>query len=168
MTESPTALVVAVGGATPVGEAGLERGRAQERIGTPQLKRNAVKAAKIAPNAVRTGHVLDGSLLTVDFKAGQIPQGMKGDTGAQGSPGLSGVQIVTATSINNSDVLGEATATCPSGKKVIGGGAQSISSPAYSSTGFPVGDNAWRAVAYPLTPGAFFSVRAYAICATPQ
>ena len=28
-------------------------------VGTPELKRNAVKAAKIAPNAVRAAHVLD-------------------------------------------------------------------------------------------------------------
>jgi hypothetical protein len=60
-------------------------------VGTPQLKRNAVKAAKIAPNAVRTGHVLDGSLLAADFKAGQIPQGPKGDKGDKGDNGISRV-----------------------------------------------------------------------------
>ncbi len=56
-------------------------------VGTPELKRNAVKAAKIAPNAVRTAHVLNGSLLSEDFRAGQIPQGPKGDKGDKGDEG---------------------------------------------------------------------------------
>jgi hypothetical protein len=63
-------------------------------VGTPQLKRNAVKPAKLAPNAVRTAHVLNGSLLAADFRTGQIPQGAKGDTGPAGPPGTSGYQTV--------------------------------------------------------------------------
>jgi hypothetical protein len=117
------------------------------------------------------GHVLNGSLLMEDFKAGQIPQGPKGDkgdTGSQGPPGLSGVEIVTANSVNNNaGGLKEATATCPAGKKMTGGGAQAVSSPAYSPTGYPVGDNAWKGVVYS-TAGASLSVRVFAVCATTQ
>ena len=52
-------------------------------VGTPELKRNAVKAAKIAPNAVRAAHVLDGSfsLLTsrqVSSRKGRRGQGREG------------------------------------------------------------------------------------------
>jgi len=60
-------------------------------VGTPQIKRNAVKARQLAPNAVRSAHVLNGSLLAADFKAGQIPQGPKGDKGDKGDNGISRV-----------------------------------------------------------------------------
>ena len=65
----------------------LERGRARNSVGTLQLKRNAVTARKIAPNAVRGAHVLDGSLLATDFKGGQLPAGPKGDKGDKGAQG---------------------------------------------------------------------------------
>ena len=96
-------------------------------VGTPQLKRNAVKPAKLAPNAVRTAHVLNGSLLAADFKAGQIPQGPKGDkgdTGAAGSPGTSGYQTVREQTASNSTSPKQLSATCPAGKRAVGGGAR--------------------------------------------
>jgi hypothetical protein len=171
---SSTALLVAVLGSTPLGQAALDAVVPKNSVGTPQLKRNAVKAAKLAPSTVRTGHVLNGSLLVEDFKAGQIPQGPKGDkgdkgdAGAQGPPGLAGLEIVTASSVNNNaGGLKEATATCPAGKKVTGGGTQTISSPAIPSYGYPVGDNAWKGVLYS-SAGPFVSVRVFAACATVQ
>ena len=97
-------------------------------VGTPQLKRNAVKPAKLAPNAVRTAHVMNGSLLAADFKVGQIPQGPKGDKGDRGdkgdpgSPGVSGHQIVSDRTDLNSANLKSIFAECPAGKKVTGGG----------------------------------------------
>jgi hypothetical protein len=98
-------------------------------VGTLQLKRNAVTASKIAPNAIRTGQVVDGSLLTADFKPGQIPQGPKGDKGDRGPAGptgISGYEIVRATATVNADtLLIAAQATCPAGKKVLGG-AQTV------------------------------------------
>ena len=87
---SLTALVVAVGAATPVGEAAWQLVVPRNSVGTLQLQRNAVKAAKIAPNAVRTNHVLNGALLAEDFKAGQLPQGPKGDKGDKGDRGPAG------------------------------------------------------------------------------
>ena len=51
------------------------------------------------------------------------------------------------------------------GKKVVGGGAQPVSSPGYFASGYPVGDNAFHAVG-DSPSGPFFSVRAFAICAT--
>ena len=43
-----------------------------------QLKRNAVTARTLSLKAVRASHVLDGSLLAVDFKTGQLPAGPEG------------------------------------------------------------------------------------------
>ena len=37
------------------------------------LPKNSVKAKQIAPNAVRSNHVKDGTLLRRDFKPGQFP-----------------------------------------------------------------------------------------------
>jgi hypothetical protein len=79
---------------------------------------------------------------------------------------VSGLQIVISNSVNNNvGGLKETTATCPSGKKVVGGGAQPVSSPAFYAAGYPVGDNAFKAIGSS-DPGPFFSVRAFAICAT--
>lgn len=101
-------------------------------VGTLQLKRNAVKSSKIAPNTVRTGQVVDGSLLTADFKPGQIPQGPKGDKGDRGPVGpvgISGYEIVrTSRSIAANSVVVAVVASCPTGKKVLGGTQRVIGS----------------------------------------
>src|SRR5262245_53318532 len=49
---SLTALVIAIGGATPVGQAAWDAVVPRNSVGTPQLKRNAVNARQLAPNAV--------------------------------------------------------------------------------------------------------------------
>ena len=73
---SGAALVVAVFGSTPIGEAAWNQVVPPNSVGTPQLKRRAVTAPKLAPNAVRSMHVLDGSLLASDFQAGQLADGV--------------------------------------------------------------------------------------------
>ena len=67
---SVAALVIATLGSTPLGEAAqvvAAQVVPRNSVGTPQLKRNAVNARKLAPNSVRTAHVLDGSLLAADL-----------------------------------------------------------------------------------------------------
>jgi len=126
---SLTALVVAVGGATPVGEAAWNQVVPRNSVGTLQLKRNAVTSSKIAPNAVRTAHVVNGSLLATDFKEGQLPSGPKGekgdkgDRGTAGPVGVSGYEIVRASTIVPANTISSAQAHCPNGKKVLGGAA---------------------------------------------
>jgi hypothetical protein len=80
--------------------------------------------------------VRDRSLLARHFKAGQLPagpqgaagpqgpQGPKGDKGDTGSPGISGYQrVVGPGPLLNAGEHATATASCPAGKKVIGGSA---------------------------------------------
>ncbi len=55
-----------------------------------QLGKNSVKARNIAPNAVRSPKVKNGSLLAKDFKAGQLPAGATGPAGPPGEPGEPG------------------------------------------------------------------------------
>jgi hypothetical protein len=128
---STTALIVAVFGSTPLGQAAYDAVVPNNSVGTGQLRHNAVTAGKIAPNAIRTGHVLNGSLLEADFKPGQLPagpqgpKGDKGDKGAKGDkgdPALSGYEIVrTSKDVAANSVVIAVTASCPTGKKVVGG-----------------------------------------------
>jgi hypothetical protein len=173
MIFSITALLVAVLGSTPLGEAAHNAVVPKNSVGTPQLKRNAVKAAKIAPNAVRTGHVLDGSLLSADFKPGQIPQGPKGDkgdkgdAGSAGPPGISGYEIVNAVNTTPGGI-NNASVTCPTGKRVLGGGAtqsvQAAGSGPYLGRSYPVGNASWAA-SVPAPVGNPTTVTVFAICA---
>jgi hypothetical protein len=89
---SLTALVVAVFGSTPIGQAAWNQVVPPNSVGTPQLKTRAVTAPKLAPNAVRSVHVLDGSLLASDFKAGQLSEGVSTE-----DPGLVPVPPTTVT-----------------------------------------------------------------------
>lgn len=59
-------------------------------VGSAQIKPKAVRSSDLAKNAVQTGKVKNGSLLAVDFKAGQLPAGPKGDTGSKGETGPPG------------------------------------------------------------------------------
>ena len=100
-----TALVVAVFGATPLGQAAGRLVLPKNSVGAAQLKKsavsgkklaaNAVTGAKLAPNAVTGAKVADGTLLAADFQPGQLPhgpQGPKGDRGLQGPKGDPGIQ----------------------------------------------------------------------------
>src|SRR5712672_4351622 len=69
------ALIVALGG---TGYAAV--GLANNSVGTPQLKANAVVSSKVK----------NGSLLNKDFKAGQIPAGPRGAAGPAGPVGATG------------------------------------------------------------------------------
>jgi hypothetical protein len=111
---SVVALVVAVLGATPVGEAALNA-----------LPKNSVGPLQLQQAAVTSIKVKNGSLLVKDFMPGQIPQGPAGPAGPagpQGPPGLSAYQTVFTTSAIDSSTTRTLTASCPSGKRVLGGG----------------------------------------------
>ena len=171
---SCVALLVALGGTGYATVLQVPR----NSVGTLQLQRNAVKASKIAPNAIRTGHVLDGGLLAADFKPGQLPagprgdkgeKGDKGDKGATGSPGISAHEFLqsAATSVAP-NVSGFATATCPAGKRVLGGGghiAGAVQGAGFLWQSIPLSNTEWR-VAYKNTSAANVSIWAYAVCAT--
>ncbi len=123
-------------------------------VTTASIANDAVTNAKIANNAITSAQVQNGSLVAADFAAGQLPQGPPGQAGPQGvpgpagPPGLTAIQIVSITSDNGGDNTG-ATATCPSGKKLIGGGA-GISGTgqahAYLGESAPNTSNGWHAV----------------------
>jgi hypothetical protein len=181
------AIVTAVFAATPVGQAAGRMILARNSIGTAQIKNSAVSGTKVATNAVSSRKVKDGSLLSVDFKAGQLPRGPQGPAGPKGDPGApsaigqpgpkgdKGDTGPAGISSGRQDVLGApvtvpaggyavATATCPAGKKVIGGGGGSKSSTIPISSMGPEGGSLWVVRATNTGPSTDY-VHAEAVCA---
>ncbi len=138
-----TALVVAVFGSTPLGHAAGRFVLPKASVGAGQLKANAVSGAKVKDGSLTAADFKGGGL-----PAG--PQGPKGDPGAPGPPGATGPQgeqgiagaqgekgekgekgdpggfvgyelVSTSTSLAAGGFAHGIT-TCPTGKKVVGGG----------------------------------------------
>jgi hypothetical protein len=144
-------------------------------IGTPQLKNGAVTTPKLAANSVTSAKVRNRSLLRVDFASGQLPAGPTGPTGPAGpagpagAPGLSAVERVEVTSVTNSTPSRTAQMPCPTGKRLIGGGARlnpGLPQVALQAS-FPDNDNVYRATAREIvSTGSTWSLTVFAICAT--
>lgn len=135
------ALVIAVLGTSPVGNAAWNAVIPNNSIGTAQLKNDTVTTAKIVSSAVTTGKIKNGTLLKGDFKAGQLPVGPAGPTGPAGpagaagpsgatgaagptgASGVSGYELIEVTSPVDSTSPKYVNASCPAGKKPVGGGA---------------------------------------------
>jgi hypothetical protein len=98
------------------------------------------------------------------------PTGLTGPTGATGPAGVSGVQIVVATDNSNSDK--STTATCPPGKTIVGGGAETSNPDAWVTNSSPGSLTANKATTWvadakernSITPS--WTLTVYAICAT--
>ena len=134
----------------------------------------------VANSTLTAADVKDGSLLKVDFKAGELPAGPPGPRGPQGPPGprgptgpagVSGLErrdAATSTSASDSKSV---VASCPSGKRVVGGGARvtglgannvSITESYPDSNG-----DRWNAKAAEVVATASaWQLWAYALCAT--
>lgn len=130
---------------------------AQNSVGTVQLRAGAVTSTKVK----------DGSLRTVDLapaarralKGGVGPAGPKGDKGEPGPAGMSGFETVTASSLFNSSPERTLSLSCPTGKKIVGGGGGAwgramISVPAgvALTASQPVDDNTWVVAAREVDP----------------
>jgi hypothetical protein len=149
-------------------------------VGTAQLRNGAVTNAKlrsqavtntnIRKNTITTSRVQNGSLLLADFKPGQIEGGVPGTPGAPGVSGLQRVDAVTDTSSSGSRAV---SVNCPSGKRVIGGGARVTGGGANRvsiAESFPDSDGSkWNARANEVVAtSATWALQAYALCATVQ
>jgi hypothetical protein len=142
---SAAALVVAVLGVTPLGQAAGERlaavppfsktagyakfsgdssklnGRRSTLAGAPGTIPVVGKSGKLPTSIGTVG--LQGPVGPKGDKGLQGPKGDKGAAGPAGSPGMSGYQLVSQSSEGGSATHRTATATCPAGKKAVGGGA---------------------------------------------
>jgi hypothetical protein len=156
------ALGVALGGTSVAAVTQIPR----SSVGTAQLKNGAVTSPKIRTGAVTSSDVRNGTLRRVDFRPGQLPAGPQGP---QGPPGLSAREQVSAETALTSGAPKTVTATCPAGKKVIGGGAEVSGAGRARVTvteNHAVGDTAWEVEAFEAvaTPAAW-KVIVHAICA---
>ena len=143
-------------------------------VGTPQLKASAVTAGKLAPNAVTSAKVRNRSLLRADFATGQLPAGPTGppgppgQAGPTGPPGLSGVERVETTSASNSLPTKAAFLACPTGKRLLGGGARlnPVLAQVALQQSYPDNDNIYRANAREIVGTlANWSLTVFAVCA---
>jgi hypothetical protein len=87
---------------------------------------------------------------------------------------VSGVEIVTAVLTNNQDTKRNLTATCPSGKTLVGGGARTNNTAAWVTTSGPSTVTSGKATAWiadaeehdTLPTNTQWTFTVYAICAT--
>jgi hypothetical protein len=114
------------------------------------LPKNSVGSRQIASNAVTSAKVKDGSLLSKDFKPGQLVAGApgpagaagakgdrgdtaaKGDAGATGATGAAGAAGATTVRVRYVDIVtddssnGSGQADCNPGERATGGGVAMI------------------------------------------
>ena len=173
MVVASVALLVAMAG-TGVAASGLPIAS----VGSPQLRTGAVTSPKIAANAVTSAKVANGSLSRADFATGQVPSGPPGPPGPAGPPGQNALADATVTSHTGSVASNNYAwywITCASGKRAIGGGANTNSDNAYINESFPVDANGnaaadgavaagWRTEVSNLSGGQL-TVTWYIVCA---
>jgi hypothetical protein len=75
---SVTALVVAVLGWTPLGQAARRVVFPANSVGTAQLKAQSVTSTKIRTRTIVNADIKPGSLLAASFRPGELPTGIEG------------------------------------------------------------------------------------------
>ena len=155
------ALALALGGTSFAAVSALPK----NSVGTPQLKASAVTSAKVK----------NRSLLRADFASGQLPAGPTGPTGPigpagpAGPAGLSGLERVESTSASNSVTSKSQATTCPTGKRLLGGGVRlnPLLAQLNVQQAFPDNDNIFRATVREVAAtAANWSITVFAVCAT--
>lgn len=146
-------------------------------VGTKQIKKGAVTKGKLAARAVDGSKVVPGSLTGRDIRAGSLT-GANIDVATLGkvpsaatadSAPIAKVQIVTAFGTSqpggSAGQIASATATCPPGMFVTGGGTRLGDETSQAvNDGYPSANNAWTSDVFNGGPGSpTFTV--YAICA---
>lgn len=173
---SAMALAVALFGSTPLGEAArnaIPPIAAKANFATNAGAVNGIRASRTP----RPNHLVPlGSDGHFPASVGAIgPPGPVGPRGEAGLPGVAGLIAVSVSSGTDSSSPKTATVACPSGKRVLGGGATIVGGgpggPAVTQSQ-PVGGaattvNAWTAAAEELGAyAASWRLIAYAVCAT--
>jgi hypothetical protein len=139
-----------------------------------QVPRNSVGTAQLKNSAVTTAKVKNRSLLRADFAAGQLPAGPRGPagpagaTGPAGPAGLSGLERVESTSTSTSVTPKTQTTTCPTGKRLLGGGVRlnPYLTQLVVQQAFPDNDNVYRATVREVSAtAANWSITVFAVCA---
>ena len=97
---------------------------AKNALDGQDIQKRSIPGNRLVQNSVGSNEVK--GLVAKDFKPGRLPAGPRGTTGPQGATGpsgLTGLQQVVNSSAVNTATPKNVTATCPPGKRAIGGGA---------------------------------------------
>lgn len=158
---SATALVVALFGATPLGEA------AGDLTGAivPRAKRADYATNAGAVNGIKASRTPKAGFLVPLGAGGKLPSSVVG--GIAAGTTLSDREVAFVFSSTSSDSTRIAKATCPGTKKVLGGGGVvGVLGTVAIAASRPEGDNAWLVAAYETTPyAANWTMGVFAICA---
>jgi hypothetical protein len=144
------------------------------------VKNGSLSGLDVKNESLGSADIKNGSIKKIDIKGGQFPagpqgpqgpEGPQGPGGPQGPAGLSNLQIVTGSSADNSTALKTASASCPAGKRMIGGGAYVTSGGLYTNAVGIVGSypnfSSWTSAGHEL--GLFlgnWKITVRAVCAT--
>lgn len=109
-------------------------------VGTDELAAQAVTLDRLAGDSVTGTKVVDGTLWGVDVRNGSLTThdvadgSLTGYDVADGSIKASELGLATVSAESNDDVepTKSVTATCPAGKKVLGGGGEILKAGLYS------------------------------------
>jgi len=159
---SVIALFVALGG-TSLAAANLINGKL--------IKANSIPKNRLTKRAIQSLHGARGAQGPQGPKGATGLQGPQGAQGIQGIPGLAGYQIVRVDgSMAATDVGGSGTATCPTGKNAIGGGAYDFNERLTIEQSYPSADGkSWNATWAGVNgeqAGATSQITVEAVCAT--
>ncbi len=130
---------------------------------------NAVSIKLCDPAAPPAGGCTSDFTIQADASAVEIVADVQGYFATlPATPGVPGYQIVTGATVSGpAGVQSTATATCPAGKALLGGGAFGSSSSVDQdvNSSYPESTTVWRVYMNNGTAGAI-TFRAYAICGT--
>lgn len=135
------------------------------------VKNNSLTGIDVRNGSLTTLDVKNHSLLPVDFK-GKLPTGPAGPQGAQGPTGPAGAQgpqgapgvtayerkfVIAGPFDSSSPKKGEAS--CPAGKKLLGGGGrlhhlQAAPPPIAIQESYAVDEDTWRVIGAEVSPTA--------------
>ena len=184
---SATALLVALLGSTPLGEAArnaIPPFARKANFATNAGAVNGIKASRFA----RAGYLVAlRSNGKFPVSVGQVgpqgpagpagpagsagPAGPAGAAGAAGAAGVSGYEVVTLDGSSSSSSSKGETISCPSSKKVLGGGGGIVNAASHPGvaldlTGPVSGNTGWVAQAHEVNSDATnWVIRIWAVCA---
>jgi hypothetical protein len=166
---SCTALVVALLGVTPLGHAASS---VASKV-VPYAKRSGYATNAGAVAGIKAARKPTAGRLVPLGPDGKLPAsvGAAGPAGKQGPPGVSGLEFVYGLGDSDANDRAEARATCPDGKKLIGGGFLPnqhlpLGYVAMTESGPRPAASAWVVKAMEVKPYAgAWEIEAWAICA---
>jgi hypothetical protein len=109
------------------------------------IKNGTVTTKDIKNDNLKSKDIKNGTLKTADLKSSTV-EDLKGATGPAGAPGISGYQIVTASTPIAAEDNASVAATCPTGKRVLSAAASMSNS--YDGTAVDINAAGTGATAY--------------------